>query len=67
MSYALRPIPGVERVAPEHDHGFAWITADQLRTGEPIKLASCGVEVPAPEDVRIIGLRAIELVRAASG
>jgi 8-oxo-dGTP pyrophosphatase MutT (NUDIX family) len=64
MSYALRPIPGVERVAPEEKHGFTWITADQLRSGEPIALASCGVDVPAPEDVRIIGLRAIELVSA---
>ena len=67
MSYALRPIPGVEHVDPEHDHGFEWITADHLRRAEPIKLASCGVEVPAPEDVRVIGLRAIELVREASG
>jgi hypothetical protein len=62
MSYALRPIPGVQHVAPEHDHGFEWITAEQLRSGEPIALASCGVEVPAPDDVRVIGLRAIDLV-----
>jgi 8-oxo-dGTP pyrophosphatase MutT (NUDIX family) len=65
MSYALRPISGVARAEPEHDHGFEWITAEQLRSGEPIRLASCGVEVPAPDDVRVIGLRAIELVDAA--
>lgn len=64
MSYALRPLPGVARVEPEHDHGFRWVTADELRSSEPLKLASCGVEVPAPEDVRVIGLRAIALVAA---
>ena len=65
MSYALRPLPGVERSEPEHDHGFEWITFDQLRRGEAIAIASCGVEVAAPEDVRVIGMQAIELVRAA--
>lgn len=66
MSYALRPIPGVARVEPEHDHGFTWVTAEQLRRAEPIALAACGVEMPAPEDVRVIGVRSIELV-ARSG
>jgi 8-oxo-dGTP pyrophosphatase MutT (NUDIX family) len=65
MSYALRPRPGVARVTAEHDHGFVWVTADQLRAEEPLSLASCGVEVPPPEDVRVIGLRAIALVAAA--
>jgi 8-oxo-dGTP pyrophosphatase MutT (NUDIX family) len=66
MSYALRLVPGVARAEPEHDHGFEWISADQLRSGEPIAVASCGVEVAAPEDVRVIGLRAIELVAAST-
>ena len=64
FSYALRPIVGIERRTPEDQ--FIWVTADQLRSDEPLKLASCGVEMPAPEDVRVIGLRAIELVRRAN-
>lgn len=62
FSYALRPLVGVERRTPEHE--FTWVTAAELRSGEPLKLASCGVEVVPPEDVRVIGLRAIELVAA---
>ena len=65
MSYALRPLPGVARVDPEHDHGFRWVSSDELRRNDPLALASCGVEAPAPEDVRVIGLRAIALVAAA--
>jgi 8-oxo-dGTP diphosphatase len=67
MSYALRPLPGVAQVDAEHDHGFIWVTAVQLRRNEPLSLASCGVEVAAPEDVRVIGLRAIELVERLRG
>jgi ADP-ribose pyrophosphatase YjhB (NUDIX family) len=66
MSYALRPIPAAAQFEAEHDHGFTWITAEQLRSGAPIALSACGVEVAAPEDVRVIGLRAIELVRGMS-
>jgi 8-oxo-dGTP pyrophosphatase MutT (NUDIX family) len=66
FSYALRPIAGVPRTVPEEEGAFVWVSADLLRSGEPLRLGSCGVEVPAPEDVRIIGLRAIELVRRAA-
>lgn len=62
MSYALRPRDGVGRVAAEQDHGFVWVSAAQLRSGEHLSLAACGVDLPPPEDVRVIGLRAIELV-----
>ncbi len=62
FSYALRPIPGLSRAAPEQEGEFVWVGADLLRTGEPLRLGSCGVEVPAPDDVRVIGLRAIDLV-----
>lgn len=67
MSYVLRPIPGAARLDAEHDHGFVWVSADELRRNEPLKLASCGVQVPAPDDVRVIGLRAIDLVRGRYG
>ncbi len=60
MSYALRPQPGIARVPAELDHGFIWVTAEQLRSNKP--LVASGVEASVPEDVRVIGLRAIALV-----
>lgn len=65
LSYALRPIAGVPRVAPEEDHGFIWVTAAQLQRDEALAVASCGVDMPVAEDVRVIGLRAIEVVGRA--
>ena len=62
MSYVLRPLAGVARVAAEADHGFIRVTADQLRQDQHLPVASCGVDMPVAEDVRVLGLRAIELV-----
>ncbi len=65
MSYALRSLAGVARIAAEADHGFIRVTAEQLRRDEHLPVASCGVDMPMTEDVRVVGLRAIELVRGA--
>ena len=65
MCYALWPIPGEARVAPEADHGFVLVSADHLRRDEPLHVASQG-DMPVPEDVRVLGLRSIELVRGSS-
>ncbi len=67
MSYALRPRAGVPNIAPEKDHGFIWVSEQQLRTNEHLQLSSCGVDLPPSEDVRVIGLRAIELLRTQAG
>jgi 8-oxo-dGTP diphosphatase len=67
MSYALRPRNGVARVAPERDHGFIWVSEAQLRRDEHLPVASCGVDIAVPEDVRVLGLRAIGLVRGGGG
>lgn len=63
MSYALRPIAGVARVPAEEHHEFIWVTEAQLRSGDPLPVASCGVDMPISEDVRVIGLRALAVVR----
>lgn len=63
MSYALRPRAGAVRIAPDQDHGFIWVSESQLRDDEHLPVASCGVDMAVAEDVRVIGLRAIELVR----
>lgn len=67
MSYALRALPDTARIAPEEDHGFIWVSEAELRREDALAVASCGVDIPPPEDVRILGLAAIALVRAAGG
>jgi 8-oxo-dGTP pyrophosphatase MutT (NUDIX family) len=66
MSYALRPRAGVARVEAEADHGFIRVSQSQLRRDEHLPVASCGTDMPVAEDVRTMGIRCIELVRAAS-
>ena len=66
MSYVLRPIAGVAREEPERDHGFRWVSEEELRRNDPLPVVACGVEVCVPDDVRLIGLRAIALVRGTS-
>ena len=65
MSYAVRPIAGAPRDEPEEDHGFIWVSEDELRRNDPLPVAACGVDLPVPEDVREVGLLAIALARAA--
>jgi 8-oxo-dGTP pyrophosphatase MutT (NUDIX family) len=65
MCYALRPLAGVARIAPEADHGFVLVSAEQLRREEHLLVASCGVDMPVPDDVRVLALRSIGLVCAA--
>ncbi len=65
MSYALRPVDGAPHQAPDGDHGFIWVTEAELRRNDPLPVASCGVDIPVPEDVRVLALQAIELVRLA--
>jgi 8-oxo-dGTP pyrophosphatase MutT (NUDIX family) len=65
MSYALRPLAGVERVPPEEGHDFLWVSAADLRSDQPLPVASCGVDMPVADDVRVIALKAIALVGAA--
>jgi len=65
MAYAVRPIDGAARAAPERDHGFIRVSEAELRRNELLPVASCGVDMPVADDVREVGLRAIALVRGA--
>jgi len=60
LSYALRPIARAEREAPARDHGFRRVTSQELRRGDALMTPS-GERVAPPDDVRVIGLRAIAL------
>ena len=47
LIYFLRAIEGVA-CAPRDGEPFVWVTADQLRRGEALPVASCGVDLPVP-------------------
>ena len=61
FSYVVRAVADAPREEPEEDHGFVWVSADELRRDDPLPVAACGVDMPVPEDVREVGLAAIEL------
>jgi 8-oxo-dGTP pyrophosphatase MutT (NUDIX family) len=62
LIYALRPVtPG----SPLNEE-FRWVSEEELRLKAPVSLASCGVDVPIPEDVRLLALEAIRIVREFS-
>lgn len=67
LSYALRPVPGAPLQPPERDHGFIWVTEEQLRRGEPLPVAGSGPRMPVVDDVCEVALAALALVRAANG
>ncbi len=67
MSYALRPLPGVAHGAPEEGHEFVWVDEAMLWSGDPLPVASCGVDVAIADDVRVLALQAIALVRGTRG
>lgn len=65
MTYIVRPVAGAARVPAEEDHGFVWVSEVELRRNDPLPVASCGVDIAVPEDVREVALAGIALVRAS--
>ena len=59
MIYALRPLTSAAPVADE----FCWVSERQLQANELLPVAACGVDLPVPEDVRVLALEAIAIVR----
>jgi ADP-ribose pyrophosphatase YjhB (NUDIX family) len=61
MIYALRPVAAASRLGDE----FVWVDEAQLQANEPLAVASCGVDMPVPDDVRALAMEAIRIVREA--
>jgi 8-oxo-dGTP diphosphatase len=59
LIYFCRPVDGADHKRVD-DPTLRWVTADELRDGLSLDVAGCGVSVPVPEDVRQLGLIAIE-------
>jgi 8-oxo-dGTP pyrophosphatase MutT (NUDIX family) len=62
MIYFVRAVAGTVRAAGSDD--FVWVTAQQLRDNEPLDVGDCGSAVCVPEDVRLLALRGMELLRS---
>lgn len=64
LAYIVRPRAGAPREAPERDHGFVRVGEAELRRGDALPVAACGVDIAVPHDVREVGLRALAIERA---
>ena len=62
MIYFCRPVGGSDNLAA----GWQWISRDKLEAGSPLT-NDAGHSEPPPEDVRVLGVRAIDFVEGRSG
>jgi 8-oxo-dGTP pyrophosphatase MutT (NUDIX family) len=63
LIYFCRSLDGEAVRPPTPDDALVWVSEQQLRRGEAVRLGSCGVDVPVAEDVRLLALEAIRAVR----
>ena len=62
--YFTRPLPGQALRLPDGGDGWRWVPEEALRRRAPLSRPGGGGEAPVPEDVRLLGLDAIAVVRA---
>lgn len=63
LVYFTRPLPGQALTLPDvDDEGWLWVSAETLRAGEVLR-SPHGGEAAIAEDVRQLGIDAIEAVR----
>lgn len=63
--YFCRPVEGTER-EPVDDPTLLWVDEAELRSGQSLDVAGCGLSVAVPEDVRLLALVAIEAGKKAA-
>jgi 8-oxo-dGTP pyrophosphatase MutT (NUDIX family) len=63
LIYFCRSLHGEAVRPPAPDDVLVWVSEADLRRGEALPLANCGVDVPVTEDVRLLALEAIRAVR----
>ena len=59
--YFCRSLDGEALRPPSPDDALVWVTEGQLQRNEALPLASCGLDMPVAEDVRVLALEAIRL------
>jgi len=65
LIYFCRSLDGDRLRPPSPDEAVVWVSEAQLARSEALPLATCGVDVPVTEDVRLLALEAIRAVREA--
>lgn len=63
LIYFCRSLDGEALRPPTPDDVLVWVSEAELRRGDAVSLGSCGVDVPVPEDVRLLALEAIRFAR----
>lgn len=63
LIYFCRSQDGEALRPPKPEDVLVWVSEAELRRGEAVPLGSCGVDVPVPEDVRLLALEAIRVAR----
>jgi 8-oxo-dGTP pyrophosphatase MutT (NUDIX family) len=63
LIYFVRPL--LDGHTQVDDPTLRWVTATELRAGEPLDVAGCGASAAVPEDVRVLALVAIDHVSRA--
>ena len=64
LIYFCRPVGGANHDPSLGD--FHWLHEEALRSNQPLKVTSCGVDLPLAEDVCLLALKAIEAARVAA-
>jgi 8-oxo-dGTP pyrophosphatase MutT (NUDIX family) len=60
LIYFTVPVDDAQPLVPEAGTNWLWVDADQLRERVPLEDPASGKHTPAPDDVRELGLMAIE-------
>jgi 8-oxo-dGTP diphosphatase len=63
LIYFCRSLDGDAAQPPTPGDVLVWVSEADLRRNDALPLASCGVDVPVAEDVRLLALEAIRAVR----
>ncbi len=66
LIYFCRSLDGEALRPPSPDDALVWVSEEQLERGESLSLASCGLDIPVAEDVRLLALEAIRIERELS-
>ena len=67
LIYFCRPRDGEPSQPPPDEETLTWVTEEQLQRNEALPLASCGLDIAVPGDVRALALVAIRVERETGG
>ena len=67
LIYFCRPRDGKAAQPPPDEETLTWVTEEQLQRNEALPLASCGLDIAVPDDVRALALAAIRVERETGG